>query len=64
MNILGIHEKQEISRHHKPCLQVISYPEYYSTATGILSWIGISNNFGGCKEEVGWKKLNMVHAHR
>jgi hypothetical protein len=64
MNILGLQEESEISCHHEPSIQVISHPKYCSTAAVLLSWFGISNCFGGCKEEEDWKTSHMVDPHK
>ena len=64
MNIFAKQEKSKISRHHEPSTHLISHPEYCHTVTGLFSGFSISNCFGGCKEEVGWKKLDLVHPHR
>jgi hypothetical protein len=63
MTIFGFQEESEISRHHEPHSQVVSHPEYCSTTIVLLSGFGISNYFGGCKEEVGWKTSHMVHPY-
>ena len=64
MNILALQEESEISRHHEPSTHIILHPEYYPIVTCVLSRFGISNSFGGYKEETSWKKLDMVHPHR
>jgi hypothetical protein len=64
MNILGLQEESEISCHHEPSTQVIWHPKYCSTAAVLLSRFGISNCFGGCKEEEGWKTSHMVDPHK
>ena len=61
---LGFAGRIKILRDNKTYPQVISHPESYPIASVILWGFGISNYFGGCKEEAGWKKSNMVHTHR
>ena len=60
MNILGLQEESEISRHHKPSTHVTSHPKYWPTTTSRFSGFGIFNCFGGYKENAGWNKLHMV----
>lgn len=61
MNLLYLQEKPKIARNHQPSPQVISHPEYSTSAIVILSRFGLPYYFGECKEKTGREKSYLVH---